>query len=105
MKNKLCSALIILCIVGVIFGCAKQTNEPVQATQEKTVESEHFEAKPLIIEPQEEKPIGAYEGTIVIAGAGTGEAGYEGLILITFDGDKIRITCTDAVRSKFGDRF
>lgn len=95
MKNKICSVLIILCLVGVMFGCAKQTNEP----------EEEFTPKPLIINPQEQKPIGVYEGTIVIAGAGTGEAGYEGLILITFDGDKIRITCTDAVRSKFGDRF
>lgn len=95
MKNKICSALIIICLVGAMFGCAKQTNEP----------EEEFKPTPLIIEPQEEKPIGVYEGTIVISGAGTGEAGYEGLILITFDCGKIRITCTDAVRSKFGDRF
>lgn len=95
MKNKICSVLIIICLVGVIFGCAKQTNEP---DKEST-------PTPLIIEPQEEKPIGVYEGTIVITGAGTGEAGYEGLILVTFDGDKIRITCTDAVRSQFRDRF
>lgn len=93
MKNKICSVLIILCLVGVMFGCKKQTND------------DKFETTPLIIEPQEQKPIGVYEGTIVIAGAGTGEAGYEGLILITFDDDKIRITCTDAVRSQFGDRF
>lgn len=93
MKNKICSVLIILCLVGVMFGCAKQTND------------DKFEPIPLIIEPQEERPIGVYEGTIVITGAGTGEAGYEGLILITFDRDKIRITCTDAVRSQFGDRF
>ena len=103
MKNKICSILIILCLTLGLLGCPKQTNEPEQVTQ--TVESEHFEAKPLIIEPQEKKPIGVYEGTIVITGAGTGEAGYEGLILIAFDGDKIRITCTDAVRSQFGDRF
>lgn len=95
MKNKICSVLIILCIVGVILGCTKQTNDP----------EPEFEPTPLIIEPKEEKPIGVYEGTIVISGAGTGEAGYEGMILITFDGDKIRITCTDAVRSRFGDRF
>ena len=105
MNNKICSALIIICLVGVIFGCAKQTNEPVQATQEEMVGSEHFEPTPLIIEPKEWKPQGVYEGTIVITGAGTEEAGYEGLIFVTFDGDKIRITCTDAVRSKFGDRF
>lgn len=95
MKNKICSILIILCLTGILFGCAKQTSEPVQ----------NFEPTPLIIESQEEKPIGVYEGTIVITGAGTDEAGYEGLILITFDRDKIRITCTDAVRSQFGDRF
>ena len=93
MKNRICSVLIILCLIGILFGCAKQTND------------DKFEPTPLIINPQEEKPIGVYEGTIVITGAGTGEAGYEGLILVTFDGDKIRITCTDAVRSQFGDRF
>lgn len=105
MKNKICSVLIILCLTLGLLGCPKQTNEPVQATQEEMVGSEHFEPTPLIIEPKEWKPQGVYEGTIVISGAGTGEAGYEGLILITFDGDKIRITCTDAVRSQFGDRF
>lgn len=93
MKNKICSVLIILCLTLGLLGCPKQTND------------DKFEPIPLIIEPQEERPIGVYEGTIVITGAGTGEAGYEGLILITFDGDRIRITCTDAVRSRFGDRF
>ena len=93
MKNKICSVLIVLCLVGVMFGCAKQTND------------DKFVPTPLVIDPQEQKPIGVYEGTIVITGAGTEESGYEGLILVTFDGDKIRITCTDAVRSKFGDRF
>ena len=95
MNNRICSILIILCLTLGLLGCPKQTNEP----------EPEFEPTPLIIEPQEENPIGVYEGTIVITGAGTGEAGYEGLILVTFDGDKIRITCTDAVRSKFGDRF
>lgn len=95
MKNKICSVLIILCLTLGLISCAKQTNEP----------EEEFTPTPLIIEPQEQNPIGVYEGTIVITGAGTEEAGYEGLILITFDGDKIRITCTDAVRSRFGDRF
>ena len=95
MNNRICSTLIIICLVGVIFGCAKQTNDP----------EPEFEPTPLIIEPQEWKPQGVYEGTIIITGAGTEEAGYEGLILVTFDGDKIRITCTDAVRSQFWDRF
>lgn len=93
MKNKICSVLIILCLTFGLLGCPKQTNDDT------------FEPTPLIINPQEQNPIGVYEGTIVITGAGTGEAGYEGLILVTFDGDKIRITCTDAVRSQFGDRF
>ena len=95
MKNKICSILIIFCLTLGLLGCPKQTNES----------EPEFEPKPLIIEPQEYNPIGVYEGTIVITGAGTEESGYEGLILVTFDGDKIRITCTDAVRSKFGDRF
>ena len=95
MKNKLCSALIILCIVGVIFGCAKQTNEPEPDS----------EPTPLVIETHDWEPEGVFYGTIVINGQGIEETGYEGLMFITMDGEHIRITCTDAVRSRFGDKF
>lgn len=96
MRNKLCIALIILCLIGVIFGCAKQTkNEP----------EPDFEPTPLVIETKDWEPEGVFYGTVVISGPGVADEGYEGLMLITFDGDYIRITCTDAVRSRFGDEF
>lgn len=94
MKNKLCSTLIILCIVGVIFGCAKQTNEP----------EPEFEPTPLVIENDKWTPQGMFYGTIVLEGAET-DGSYEGPIYVTIDGKYIRITCTDAVRSRFGEEF
>lgn len=104
MRNKLCSALIILCLIGVIFGCAKQTNEPEQE-QAVTTEADDFEPTPLVIETKEWEPQGVFYGTIVINGQGIEETGYEGMMFITMDGEYIRITCTDAVRSRFGDEF
>ena len=96
MRNKLCSALIILCLTGILIGCAKQTkNEP---------ETE-FEPTPLVIETDDWEPQGVFYGTIVINGQGIEETGYEGMMFITMDGEYIRITCTDAVRSLFGDEF
>lgn len=95
MRNKLCSALIILFLTGVIFGCAKQTNEP----------EPEFEPTPLVIENDDWTPQGMFYGTIVINGQGVEETGYEGLMFITMDGKYIRITCTDAVRSRFGEEF
>lgn len=95
MNNKLCSAIIILCLTGILFGCTKQTNEPEQ----------DFEPTPLVIETKDWEPEGVFYGTIVINGQGIEETGYEGLMLITMDGEYIRITCTDAVRSRFGDEF
>lgn len=77
MKNKILSILIILCLALGLLGCPKQTNEPEQESK----------PTPLIIEPQEEKPIGVYEGTIVITGAGTEEAGYEGRKVVMYAGD------------------
>lgn len=104
MKNKICSALIIICIVGAIFGCAKQTNEPEQE-QTVTTEAEDFTPTPLVIETKDWEPQGVFYGTIVINGQGIEETGYEGLMFITMDGEYIRVTCTDAVRSRFGDDF
>lgn len=105
MKNKLCSVLIILCLSLSIFACAKQTNEPVVQEQAITTEAEDFEPTPLVIETKDWQPEGVFYGTIVITGQGIEETGYEGLMLIMMDGEYIRITCTDAVRSRFGDEF
>lgn len=96
MKNRLCSTLIILCASAVICGCAEQTNEPEQPAKEP---------EPLIIERHEWIPHGVFEGTIVISGDGLEEAGYEGIMYVEPDGDKLRISCTGAVRSRYGDWF
>lgn len=52
-----------------------------------------------------EQPIGIWEGTITIDGAGIEEICYEGLLFITKDGEKIHITATDAVRSNFNEWY
>lgn len=75
MRSKICSVLIILCIVGVIFGCAKQTTVPT-----------------------------TYDGTVSIKGTYLDEC-YSGIIRIDQDGDKIRVTVTDAVESDFDEWF
>ena len=105
MKNKLCSALIILCLALNLTNCAKQTNEPVVQEQAVTTEADDFEPTPLVIETKEWEPQGVFYGTIVINGQGIEETGYEGLMFVSMDGEYIRITCTDAVRSRFGDEF
>ena len=93
MKNKLCSVLAILCISGAIFGCAEQTKVPAT------------EPEPLVIEPSQWTPHGVYEGTIVISGEGIEDSGYEGIMYIEPDGKYIRISCTGAVRSRYGELF
>ena len=94
MKNKLCIMSVILCLAGIIFGCAEQT----KATEPDA-------PKPLVIESTEWMPHGVFEGTIVISGEGIAEAGYEGILYIEPDGDKVRISCTGAVRSRYGELF
>ncbi len=94
MKNKLCSITAVLCLTTALFGCAEQTKEP-----------EPDAPKPLVIESTEWTPHGVFEGTIVISGEGIAEAGYEGVLYIEPDGDKVRISCTGAVRSRYGELF
>lgn len=94
MKNKLCSMAITLCLAGIFFGCAEQTKA-----------TELDAPKPLVIESKEWTPHGVFEGTIVISGEGIAEAGYEGIMYIEPDEDKVRISCTGAVRSRYGELF
>lgn len=96
MKNRLCSTLIVLCMSGVIFGCAEQTKEPEGPVKEPV---------PLVIESTQWTPHGVYEGTIVISGEGIEDTGYEGIMYIEMDGKYIRISCTGAVRSRYGELF
>ena len=77
MNNKICSVLTILCIVGVILGCTKQTAPTIPPT---------------------------YEGTVSIRGAYLDEC-YSGIIRIDQDGDKVRVTVIDATESDWCEWF
>lgn len=99
LKQKMYAALIaaVLVMAALIWMPAKQTTE-----------AETFEPTPLVIEadePESVEPQGVYYGTVVITGPGIEGGGYEGLMFVDMDGEYIRITCTDAVRSQFGDVF
>lgn len=96
MKNRLCSELTVLCMSVIIFGCAEQTKEPEEPVRDPV---------PLVIESPDWTPHGAFEGTIVISGEGIAETGYEGVMYIEMDGKYIRISCTGAVRSRYGELF
>lgn len=96
MKNRLCSALAIFCLAVIISGCTEQTKGSGEPAREPV---------PLVIEPTQWTPHGVFEGTVVISGEGIEETGYEGIMYIEPDGDKIRISCTGAVRSRYGELF
>ena len=103
MKNRLLSTLAVLCMSGLIFGCAKQTKE--YAAEPEPQEADITEPEPLVIESTQWTPHGVFKGTIVISGEGIEETGYEGIMYIEPDGKYIRISCTEAVRSRYGDLF
>ena len=90
-------------ITNLIFGCAEQTKQP--AAEPESQEAEITEPVPLVIEPTQWTPHGVFEGTIVISGEGIEDSGYEGLMYIEMDGKYIRISCTGAVRSRYGELF
>lgn len=96
MKNRLCSALAIFCLAVIISGCTEQTKGAGEPAREPV---------PLVIEPTQWTPHGVLEGTVVISGEGIEGTGYEGVMYIEPDGDKIRISCTGAVRSRYGELF
>ena len=102
MKNRLRSALIVLCMSVMLFGCAEQTKEPEELEPQG---AEITEPVPLVIESTQWTPHGVFEGTIVISGEGIEDSGYEGLMYIEMDGKYIRISCTGAVRSRYGELF
>ena len=108
MKNKLISILAVVFLSLSLVNCASDTDNVVYSEEvSETQES----PRPLIIEqeskesPQEKNPVGVYEGTITITGAGVEDICYEGIIMIQMDGDKIRIVSTDSIRSNFNDLF
>ncbi len=96
MRNRLCSITAVLCLTAFLFGCAEQTKEPEEPAREPV---------PLVIESPEWTPHGVYEGIIVISGEGIEDSGYEGIMYIEPDGKYIRISCTEAVRSRYGELF
>lgn len=97
MKNKLISVLTVVFLSISMFGCAATKSENDISVIEQI-------AQPLIIEnkeeepPQQANPVGVYEGSITITGAGVEPIKYEGIILIQQDGDKIRVVSTDSIR-------
>lgn len=103
MKNKLYRVLAVLCMSVIIFGCAEQTKEP--ALESESQETEIVEPEPLVLESVRWKPHGVYKGTIVISGEGVENVSYEGVMYIEPDGKYIRISCTEAVRSRYGELF
>ncbi|MDO4314000.1 MAG: hypothetical protein Q4C52_13045, partial [Eubacteriales bacterium] len=105
LQKKLAAALIELSLVTTsVLGISTiTTNQP-----KGQITAAEFDPTPLVIEadePGSAEPQGVYYGTVVITGPGIEGGGYEGLMFVDMDGEYIRITCTDAVRSQFGDVF
>lgn len=75
MKDRLIVALLSFSLTPTLFGCAKQTTVP-----------------------------STYDGTVSIKGTYLDEC-YSGIVRIDQDGDKIRVTVTDAVESDFDEWF
>lgn len=98
---------IIIVIVATSIALFSGSSIQEQIIEES--KQEEFTPMPLVIETTESSealnPQGVYYGTIVISGQGIEDSGYEGLMFIEMDGEYIRITCTDAIRSRFGDYF
>ena len=112
LKDKIVNALVAgfysICIIAILV--ASVMEEEKGKKEETTLnveyqESEVIEPEPLIIESTHWIPHGVFEGTIVISGDGIESSGYEGIMYIEMDGNKIRISCTEAVRSRYGELF
>lgn len=102
MKKKIASIFVILLFAGIFLASATvQTDDK----SEMSAEESEFEPEPLIIETSRDAPQGIYHVTIIINGETIEDAGYEGLAFVEMDGKYMRISCTDAVRSRFGDYF
>ena len=102
MQKKFISVLTVIFLSLSLVNCAVNNNE--------VVSEEPKSPQPLILEmenksPQEDNPVGVYEGSITITGPGVEAVCYEGVVLIQMDGNKIRITSTDSIRSNFNDLF
>lgn len=83
-------------MTSFLLSCSGQKTEYQEST---------YHPEPLVIKSTKWKPHGVFEGTIVINGEGIQESGYEGIMYIEMDGNKIRISCTEAVRSRYGELF
>lgn len=101
IKNKIYGMLIVffVCMASVVWVYAERAEESEQQ------EIDSIEPEPLVIESANWTPHGVFKGTIVISGEGIEDTGYEGIMYIELDGKKLRISCTDAVRSRYGELF
>lgn len=100
MKNGLFVALIVFFAFFCYLQLCNRTNK-----NPETLEAEVIDPEPLVIESTRWTPHGVFNGTIVISGDGIDETGYEGIMYIEMDGGKIRISCTEAVRSRYVELF
>ncbi len=103
LKQKMYAAVVIAAVVmaALIWMQAKQTNE----AEGTGIEAETSAPEPLVVENPDWEPRGVYAGTVEIAGPRTEGRTYEDLMYVEMDGKYLRVTCTDAVRSRFGDVF
>lgn len=100
MKKRIYTILVVLCLLEIILSVAF-----VQELRTDKTETSIKEPEPLIIKNPDWNPHGVFSGTIVIDGEGIAGSSYEGLMYIEMDGDKIRISCTEAVRGRYGEWF
>lgn len=100
MKMRIYAILVVLCLLEIILSIAF-----VQELKADKTETFIKEPEPLIIKKPDWSPHGVFSGTIVIDGDGITGNSYEGLMYIEMDGNKIRISCTEAVRSRYGEWF
>ena len=101
--KRVAQVLVVLFLMAVVVSCA--TSSAVEEPQQK--EEKEFVPTPLVIDTEKKvwEPQGYFYGTIVIEGTGVETVGYEGAMFIEMDGKYIRISCTEAVRSNYGDNF
>ncbi len=100
LKKKANIILGILCLLSIVPAIVF-----INIPKSEEANISQREPEPLIISNPDWEPHGIFNGTIVIDGEGIADSGYEGVMYIEMDGDKIRISCTEAVRSRYGELF
>ena len=100
LKKKIYTIFGVICFLVLILTIAF-----IKELKSKEKETSQKVPVPLTIKNPDWEPHRVFNGTIVIDGEGIQGCGYEGIMYIEMDGDKIRISCTEAVRSRYGEWF